>query len=141
MLPHASISIVCQKLGSAPSGHHDPGLLHVAPDLPRERIHAREASLLPYARHEANVHNAPVEVTLEIEEVGLDTALDTPEGGGHPDVRTCRISFLAEADESCVDPAGRYHRLRIGHHVGRRETDRPATLVSNDYLAPEHVGT
>src|SRR5918994_5287308 len=141
MLPHASISIVCQDPGSAPSGHYYPGLLYVTPNLLCELIHARETSLLPYALHEADVHDAPVEVTLEIEEMGLDTALGAPEGGSYPDVRTCHILFLIEADEPCVDAAGRYHRLRIGQHVGRREADRSAALVSDHYLPPERVRT
>src|SRR5215212_2816582 len=84
---------------------------------------------------------APVKVTLEIEEVGLDAALGAPEGRSYPDVRTSGIFLFAKADESCVDPAGRYHGVGIGQHVGCREADRPAALVSDHYLAPEHVGT
>jgi hypothetical protein len=51
---------------SARSERYDPGLLYVAPNLPYKLIYARESPLLPYALHEADVHNAPVEIPLEI---------------------------------------------------------------------------
>jgi len=141
MLPHASIGIVRQSLPSAQSISYDPGLPDVAPNLPYELIYARESSLLPDTLHEADVYDTPVKVTLEIWEVGLDAALGAPEGRSYPDVRTSGIFLFAKADESCVDPAGRYHGVGIGQHVGCREADRPAALVSDHYLAPEHVGT
>jgi hypothetical protein len=119
----------------------DPCLLHVPPDLAGELIEARESSLFPYALHEADVYDAPVEITLEIEEIGLDAALSPSEGGGHPDVRTCGILFFAKADETSVDSLSRNHRVGIGQHVGGGKADRPAALVSDHYLAPEHVGT
>src|SRR5215207_5198531 len=140
MLPHASISIVCQRPRSVRSTSYDPSLLYVAPNLFCKLVDARESSLLPDTLHEADVYNAPVEIPLEVEEMGLDPALGAPEGGSHPDVRTCGIFFFAEADESGVDSAGRYHSVHIGQHVGCREADRPAALVSDHYLAPEHVG-
>src|SRR5688572_24606605 len=134
--------VSCAKdSGSARSTNYDPGLLYVAPNLLCELVDARESSLLPNTLHEADVYNAPVEIPLEVEEIGLDPALRAPEGGSHPDVRTCGIFFFAEADESGVDSAGRYHGVHIGQHVGCREADRPAALVSDHYLAPEHVGT
>src|SRR5215212_6003638 len=126
---------------SAQSTSYNPGLLYVAPNLSRELIDTRESSLLPYALHEADVYNASVEIPLEVEEIGLDAARPQPEGRSHPDVRTCDIFSFAEADEASVDSAGRYYRVRIGQHVGRREADRPAALVSDHHLAPEHVGT
>src|SRR5215208_4490779 len=102
MLPHASITIVCQRPRSARSTSYDPGLLHVAPNLLCELVDARESSLLPNTLHEADVYNAPVEIPLEVEEIGLDPALGAPEGGCHTEVRTCSIFFFAEADESGV---------------------------------------
>ena len=126
---------------SAESTSYDSGLLYVAPNLPYELIYARESPLLPYALLEADVHNAPVEIPFEIEEMGLDTALGSPEGGSDPDVRTSSILLLAEAYEAGVDSAGRNHRFRIGQHVGRREAYRAAAPVSYDNFAPEHVGT
>src|SRR5215207_9407442 len=91
----------------------DPCLLHVPPDLAGELIEARESSLFPYALHKADVYDAPVEITLEIEEIGLDAALGPSECGGHPDVRTCGILFFAKADETSVDPLSRNHRVGI----------------------------
>src|ERR671912_1643138 len=139
---HMHQLVSCAKdPGSALSTNYDPGLLYVAPNLLCELVDARESSLLPNTPHEADVYNAPVEIPLEVEEIGLDSALCAPEGGSHPDVRTCGIFFFPEADLSSVDSAGRYHGVHIGQHVGCREADRPAALVSDHYLAPEHVGT
>src|ERR671921_1871650 len=139
---HMHQLVSCAKdARSARSTSYDPGLLNVAPNLLCEFVDARESSLLPNTLHEADVYNAPIEITLEVEQIGLDPALGAPEGGSHPDVCTCGIFFFAEADESGVDSAGRYHGVRIGQHVGCREADRPAALVSDHYLAPEHVGT
>ena len=87
---------------SAESTSYDSGLLYVAPNLPYELIYARESSLLPDTLHEADIYNAPVEVALEIEEIGLDPALGSPEGGSHPDVRTCGIFLFAEASVSGI---------------------------------------
>ncbi len=162
MLPHASISIVRharpenvleepRRLGRRltfsiqvhrlPETIGDkPCLLYVAPDLAFELIDAREASLFPYALHEADVYHAPVEVSLEVEEMSLDADLGPPEGRSHADVRTRGVLFFATADEPGVDSAGRYNGVRIRHHVCRWKADGPASLVSDHYLSPEHVG-
>src|SRR5215218_11200404 len=106
---HMHQLVSCAKdARSARSTSYDPGLLNVAPNLLCEFVDARESSLLPNTLHEADVYNAPIEITLEVEQIGLDPALGAPEGGSHPDVCTCGIFFFAEADESGVDSAGRY---------------------------------
>jgi hypothetical protein len=110
-------------------------------DLLLELVDAREASLFSYAPYETDVNHAPVEIPLEVEEMGLDTALGASEGGSHPDVRTRGLLSFADADEPGVDSPGRYHRVRIRQHVGGRKSDRPATLVSDHDLTPEHVKT
>src|SRR5215203_507530 len=139
---HMHQLVSCAKVPrSARSTSYDPGLFYVSPNLFCEYVDARESSLLPNTLHEADVYNPPVEIPLEVEEMGLDPALGAPEGGSYPDVRTCGIFFFAEADESGVDSAGRYHGVHIGQYVGCREADRPAALVSDHYLAPEHLGT
>src|SRR5215210_2894333 len=162
MLPHASISIVgCarpeyvieeprrlgRRLKFSIQVHRlpetfgeNPGLLYVAPDLPGELIDSREASLFPYAFHEADVYHAPVQIPLEIDEMSLDAALDPPESRRHADVRTRGILFFAKTDEPGVDSASRYNGVRIRHHVCRWKADGPASLVSDHYLSPEHVG-
>src|SRR5918995_1922980 len=89
---------------------NEPGLLYVALGLLFEFVDAREATLFPYALHEADVNHAPVEIALEVEEMGLDTALGASEGGSHPDVSTRNILIFTDADEPGVDPPGRYHR-------------------------------
>src|SRR5215210_453029 len=119
----------------------EPGLLHVALDLLFELVDAGESTLFPYTSHKADVYHAPVEISLEVEEMSLDPALGTSEGWSHPDVRTRGILIFADANEPGIDPAGGYHRVRIGQHVGGREPDRPATLVSDHDLTPKHVRT
>src|SRR5918993_2081636 len=104
---HMHQLVSCAKVHtSALSESYCPGLLDVAPNLPYKLIYSRESSLLPYTLYEADVNNAPVEIPLEIEEMGLHAALGSPEGGSDPDVCTCCKLLLAEAYIAGVYSAG-----------------------------------
>ena len=68
------------------------GFFDVTVDLGFEFVYAGEASLVPYSLREADVHDAAVEIALEIKEVRLDPALRPVERGGDSHVGTGRVA-------------------------------------------------
>src|ERR671916_1897956 len=117
------------------------GFFDVTVDLRFEFVYAGEASLVPYSLREADVHDAAVEIALEVKEVSLDPALRPVERGGDSHVGTGRVMFLADANEARVHAAGRHERGRVRAHVGGREADGAAPPVSLNHFAPDNVGS
>src|SRR5215212_2586809 len=104
MLPHASDSIV----------RYPPGLFYVARYLLFELLDPGEPLLLPYPPDEAHVHHTPVEIPLEVEQVGLDAALVSTKGRRHPDVGAGHVPPLPHAHEPGVHAARWDDQCRIG---------------------------
>src|SRR3712207_58542 len=98
MLPHASEGMVC----------YSTCLVHVSRYLLFELLDAGEPLLRPYPPHEAHVHDAPVEVALEIYQVRLDAVLTPLEGRRHADVGARGVHLLADVAKPGVHPACRY---------------------------------
>src|SRR3712207_2968540 len=130
MLPHASKDMVC----------YPACLAHVPFNLLFELLDAGEPLLLPYPPYKAHVHDAPVEVALEVDQVRLDAVLTPLERRRHANVGARRVRLLADVHKPSVNPTTRDLLGRIRQHIGRRETDGPPAPVPDFYLTPHDVG-
>src|ERR1019366_9311685 len=110
---------------------------HVAADLLDQRLGVLEAALAAQAREELEAQIAPVEVAVEVEDVGLDqlTAAGL-EGRTHADADSCR----APVGQAGVDAVPGAHERLVRHEVGRGEAQLAAASVSADDLPPHLEG-
>src|SRR5262249_42180570 len=105
-----------------------PRLLHVAGDLRDELVLALKGTFVPEPAPQLDHEPAPVEVTVEIEQVRLDPSLRAPA------VRVYADRHGATGAERCagVDPEPGDEQIRGDVEIRRRKSQRPTALVSED---------
>ena len=102
--------------------HDTPRLVYVAPDL-RLSSSTPENFFSPRILREAHIDDPPVQIALEVQEVGLYPALVPPERRRDPDVGARgRLSSPTE-HEPGVDATLRDNGFRVGHTLAVGKAD------------------
>src|SRR5579863_6272845 len=112
--------------------------LQVGGDLSCELLARRELFFRANPLDEFELDLLPIEVAVEVEDVGLEAALRLGESRPHPDIRDRRISAVGQHDARCIDTIGR-QALGARLHVGRRKADRASALASMHHRTAEEV--
>src|SRR5436190_7030623 len=111
--------------------------LDVAVHLGDERLRAGKAPLAAQALDEVKPQLAPVEVALEVQQIGLDQlAAARLEGGAHADADGRRTAV----GEAGIDAVARAGQGLVGDQVGGRKAQLTATFVAAHDLAAELEG-
>src|SRR5665213_2832609 len=111
--------------------------LHVAVHLLDQRLGRLETALAAQALEEIQAQIPPVEVAVEVEDVGLDQLTTTRlKGRAHAD----RDRRRTAVGETRVDPVTGTGEQLVGNEVGGREAQLAAQLVSMHHLAAQLKG-
>ena len=139
--PHGQVCRVLDLLVSLAQGLISSQAQYVASvsDIPRHLCHqlirAGVALFIPQPFHELDLQLLPVDLQIEIEEVGLYRALTVVETGAHPDIGYAIVNPLSEANTDGVDPIGRDHPSLIQGQIRRGETQPFPSLCPSDHLS------
>src|SRR6267378_750679 len=104
--------------------------LDITGDLGAELIRAREAELVPQARHECGLYRVTVDVAAPIEEICLEYAVAAAEGGPDAEARRRGHALTVHRRPHRIDAVARQQTFARDSQVQRRETERASALVA-----------